>query len=232
MCGRYTACTPSRVLAKILGTPLPELRPRFNIAPGQDVAVVRMSPARQLSFDRLLWGLVPQWAGEGAQAQINARCETAARKPWFRAAFRDRRCLVLADGFYEWKKLGARKQPYYIRLRDESPFAFAGLWEPACGNSAARVGTCCILTTAPNELTGPIHDRMPVILAWKDHEKWLGNGFDDPAALSEVLRPYPSTEMVAYPVSTCVNRLENDSPRCIEPVEERAEAPSEPMLFN
>jgi putative SOS response-associated peptidase YedK len=138
MCGRYTLQTPAATLARILGIPVPEFRVRFNIAPSQDVAVVRLSPSKQLTFGRLRWGLVPPWAGEGAQGQINARCETAAKKPSFRGAFRDRRCLVLADGFYEWKKMGARKQPYYIRLRDESPFAFAGLWGLCPTNASKR----------------------------------------------------------------------------------------------
>jgi putative SOS response-associated peptidase YedK len=202
-----------------LGSAL-DVRPRFNIAPTQPVAVARRSAddaERQPSL--LHWGLIPSWAKERAMGarMINARSETAAEKPSFRAAFRRRRCLVLADGYYEWQKRGKRKQPYFLRLRDDAPFAFAGLWEHWPGTAEQEaVESCTILTTEPNELSRPIHDRMPVILRPDDYELWLDPTVQEPAKLKPLLGPYDSTGMSADPVSTYVNNPRHEGQQCVE----------------
>ncbi|HYT88298.1 MAG TPA: SOS response-associated peptidase, partial [Gemmataceae bacterium] len=167
----------------------------------------------------LRWGLIPNWADEPALGHglINARAETVADKPAFRAAFRQRRCLIAADGFYEWQKLERRKQPYYFRLRDGQPFAFAGLWEHWERDDEA-VETCTILTTTANELVRPLHERMPVILAPRDFDLWLDPKTPKGPALQEVLRPYPAAEMAGYPVGARVNNAKHDEPSCVLPL--------------
>ena len=208
----------------LLGTPL-NLRPRFNVAPSQNVAAVRANDDGH-TLAMLRWGLIPAWARDPAIGHrlINARSETAAEKPSFRAAYRHRRCLIPADGFYEWKREGKTRQPWLFALRDAAPFAFAGLWErwtvptgaALTGSLAERrpgdaVETCTILTTAANETVAPVHGRMPVILPREAHDPWLA-GEDVPLA------PYPVDDMTAHPVSTLVNRPANDDPRCVEPI--------------
>jgi putative SOS response-associated peptidase YedK len=202
---------------------MPELVPRYNIAPTQQVPIVRVtagSPHRSLSLAR--WGLIPSWAKDPSIGNrlINARSETVAEKPSFRSAFKRQRCLVAADGYYEWKKTGAAKQPYHIRLQDGQVFGFAGLWESWSGPRDAPLEqpleTCTIITTAANDFTRQIHDRMPVILRPDDYELWLDPELQEPAPLLPLLRALESDEMVANPVSTFVNRPANDSPRCIE----------------
>jgi putative SOS response-associated peptidase YedK len=192
---------------------LPPMTPRFNVAPTQEVGVVRQ-PAGQREFVWMHWGLVPRWAKDpkiGSQ-MINARAETAADKPAFRDAFKRRRCLVVADGFYEWQKTGGKtKQPYYIHMKDGRPFGFAGLWE-----RWGELESCTILTTSPNDLCAPVHDRMPVILGPADYDRWLDPEVSDPAALAPLLDCYPADEMVAEPVSTHVNRVANNDEKCIE----------------
>lgn len=222
MCGRFTLITPAEALAEQFQLfEIPSLAPRYNIAPTQPVAVVRQVPGDgQRELVLLRWGLVPFWAkdpGIGAR-MINARSETVADKPAFRAAFRRRRCLVPADGFYEWQRLERGKQPFYVRLRDEKPFALAGLWEHWEGPDETTVNSCTLLTTEPNDLIRPVHSRMPVILAPKDYDLWLDPGVQKAELLRPLLRPYPSEGMLAYPVSTWVNKPKNDSPRCIEPL--------------
>lgn len=203
-------------------TPL-NLQPRYNIAPTQDVVVVRMGPEdkrRELSMMR--WGLVPPWAKDmaiGARL-INARAETVAEKPSFRAAYRRQRCLIPADGFYEWQKRpGGAKQPYRITLKDQQPFAFAGLWERWDKASDRRpVHSCVIITTEANDVLRPIHGRMPVILDAADHDTWLDAAGHDGAEVAALLRPYPSDAIAAWPVGTYVNSAANDDPKCLEPV--------------
>jgi putative SOS response-associated peptidase YedK len=193
--------------------------PRYNIAPTQTVATVRApSGIDKREFAFLRWGLVPSWADDPAIGNrlINARSDTAASKPSFRSAFKHRRCLVLADGFYEWQKLGSKKQPHYFRLRDGKPFAFAGLWE-RWEKLGPPVESCTILTTEANDVLRPVHERMPVILDPKDYNLWLDPSPQKPEALQALLRPYPAAEMNGYPVSPLVNNPRNDSPRCIEP---------------
>jgi putative SOS response-associated peptidase YedK len=226
MCGRYTLRTPLSVLSQQflfdLGPAVGELslRPRYNVAPTQEIAVVRAKAAgggRELAI--LHWGLVPSWAKDVRQAAslINARGETVHEKPAFRSAFARRRCLVLADGFFEWKKVGKEKRPYYYRLASEQPFAFAGLWEswrgPA-GSEGPPLESATIITTAANELCRPLHDRMPVILDECDYARWL-----DPATPKEellaLLSPYPAAAMKAQPVNPRVNSSRHDDPECV-----------------
>jgi putative SOS response-associated peptidase YedK len=182
------------------------------------VAVVPNDGKNRLDF--FTWGLIPSWAKDPSigNRMINARAETLAEKPSFRSAFHRRRCLILADGFYEWRKDdGKSKTPMYIRLEDGSPFAFAGLWELWNAPDGSQVLSCTIITTEPNPLMEKIHNRMPVILPEKAYSLWLQSGEADPNALSELLKPYPAEEMVAYPVSRLVNSPDNDLPAVIEP---------------
>jgi putative SOS response-associated peptidase YedK len=208
---------------------------RYNIAPTQNVAIVRQTvenSPRELALVR--WGLIPSWAKDTkiGSTLINARSETIAEKPSFRSAFKKRRCLVLADGYYEWAKApaggakaggkgAAKKQPYYITMQDERAFAFAGLWEfwPGPKDQPQPVETCTILTTDTNELTQDLHDRMPVILRPEDYELWLDPQLQEREPLLPLLVPYPSDEMKLTPVSTLVNNVRNDTPACIAPVD-------------
>jgi putative SOS response-associated peptidase YedK len=197
------------------------MQPRYNIAPTQPVATVRTargSGDREMVF--LRWGLVPSWSKDPSigSRMINARSETVADKPAFRAAFRRRRCLVPADGFYEWQKQNGWKQPFYIHLREGRPFAFAGLWEFWKGEGDVIIESCTLLTTEPNDLIRPLHSRMPVILHPQQYDLWLDPGLDAPERLRPLLRPYPFADMEAYPVSRFVNKPQNDDPRCIEPL--------------
>jgi putative SOS response-associated peptidase YedK len=219
MCGRYTLASPTERLAEEFGVDASstELAPNYNVAPTQQVAAV-LEEGGQRRLEVLRWGLIPPWAddpGIGSR-MINARSETAPGKPSFRRAFRERRCLIPADGFYEWQRTNGAKQPYYIHMEDGRPFAFAGLWESWSKGGEGEVRTCTILTTGANALVGGVHDRMPVILAHDAYDVWL-----DPASerdeLTGLLAPYPVDEMEAYPVSRFVNSPSNNDPRCIEP---------------
>ncbi|GIW78580.1 MAG: DUF159 family protein [Gemmatales bacterium] len=220
MCGRYTLRATPAAIAKEFGlSNVPPLSPRYNIAPTQNVPVVRLAGntgPRELAL--LRWGLIPSWATDLSIGNrlINARSETAADKPAFRAAFRKRRCLVVADGFYEWKKTDGKKQPYFIKRCDDRPFAFAGLWE-SCPHNDERIETCTILTTAANDWMKPLHDRMPVILPPERYDRWLDPTIEQPDELRSLLRPIALEELEAYPVSTLVNNPRFDSPRCVEP---------------
>jgi putative SOS response-associated peptidase YedK len=225
MCGRFTLITPAEVVAEQFQLiEVPSLSPRYNVAPTQPVAAVRPSPGnggRELVL--LRWGLVPFWAKDPAigSRMINARSETVAQKPAFRAAFRRRRCLVPADGFYEWQRQDQGKQPFYIRLGNEKPFAFAGLWEHWEGPDETVIDSCTLLTTEPNDLIRLLHNRMPVILAPSDYDLWLDPGVQEAELLQPLLRPYPSENMIAYPISTWVNSPRNEGPQCIEPLAEQ-----------
>jgi len=223
MCGRFTLRASASVVAEQFGLfDFEPPRPRYNIAPTQPVAVVRHSP-KSLEAPRelvmLRWGLTPSWATDPkiGNRLINARSETVADKPAFRAAFRRRRCLVAADGFYEWRRAGATKQPYFIHRADDRPFAFAGLWERWEGPDHTVLETCALITTEANELMAPIHDRMPVILSPDDYALWLDPAIEDPKRLQPLLRPCPSEALVAYPVGAHVNNPRNDDARCIAP---------------
>jgi len=221
MCGRYSITTPVEALVRLFrfGGPPPNLPPRYNVAPTQQVPIVRRAPAdgeRELAQVR--WGLIPFWAKDAkiGYSLINARAEGVDTKPSFRAAFKSRRCLIPADGFYEWQKKGGGKQPWRITLKDGEPFAFAGLWERwDKAPDGVPVESCTIVTTSANQLVRPLHDRMPVILAPDDYAAWLGE--DEVREVTELLRPYPSEAIRAYPVRTVVNSPKNDGPECIEP---------------
>ncbi len=222
MCGRFSLTAPGQLWFEIFGLhDPPAWAPRYNIAPTQPVATVLVPQDQgQRQFRLLQWGLVPSWAKApdvGAD-MINARVETAATKPAFRAAFRRRRCLVLADGFYEWQRQGQRKQPFYVRLRDGRPFAFAGLWEHWEGPEGQVIDSCTLLTTVPNELIRTFHHRMPVILDPEAHALWLDPAVEEPDRLQPVLRPYPPEAMIAYPVTARVNNPANDTADCIAPL--------------
>lgn len=197
-----------------------ELQPRYNIAPTQPVAVVPNNGENRLEYFQ--WGLIPSWAKDPSigNRMINARADTLAEKPAFRAAFRRRRCLVLADGFFEWRKEPGQKakQPMYIRLQTGVPFAFAGLWEVWNPADGSQILSCTIITTEPNELVGEIHNRMPVILPEEGYASWLDPSEKQPKDLQDLLRPYPSGELMAYPVSTVVNSPSNDTPTCVLPL--------------
>ncbi|HJO33888.1 MAG: SOS response-associated peptidase [Anaerolineales bacterium] len=230
MCGRFTLTIGStRLQAAFPGLLLPEdgppLAPRYNIVPTQPVATILNGETPCLRH--LRWGLIPFWVRDvetGARL-INARAETIAEKPSFHTAFRRRRCLIPADGFYEWQRLSSgRRQPVYVRLQSHGVFAFAGLWErwsPPEGGETNALYSCAIITTAPNELLESIHNRMPVILPPSAYQAWLAPGDVSAAALQSLLRPYPAAEMNAYPVACTVNNPRNDSPDCVRSVERR-----------
>jgi len=223
MCGRFTISTPADVVAEAFGLEAAvPLSPRYNVAPSQDVAVVRRrgDGRRELAF--LRWGLIPSWAKDPAIGDrlINARAETAAEKPSFRAALRRRRCLVLADGFFEWAATSRGKQPYLIRFADRRPFGMAGLWETWSAAEGGSIESCTILTTSPNRVVAPLHDRMPVILPQPAHEQWLGAVEADPAGLAPLLVAHEPEGMIAFPVSRLVNNPANDGPDCVEPAVE------------
>jgi putative SOS response-associated peptidase YedK len=194
----------------------PNLRPRYNIAPTQDVLAVRLDDSGNQEAVQLRWGLIPFWAKEEkiAYSTINTRAETVAKKPAFREAFKKRRCLIAADGYYEWKPEGGGKQPYRITLDPEQPFSFAGLWE-RWERPEKVVESCTIIVTSANELTRDIHDRMPVILEPADYDRWLSG-----AGGEELLRPYPSEKMRRYPVSRAVGNVKNTEPELIAPIAE------------
>lgn len=219
MCGRYSLTTPTEAMRQVLlFDNLPNLEPRYNIAPTQSAPVVRLDQAaggRVLSL--LRWGLVPSWAKEigiGAR-MINARAETVAEKPSFRAAFRARRCLVAADGFYEWQNTATGKQPWRICLADRRPFAFAGLWERWRGPDG-EVETFTIITTEAGPGIRAIHPRMPVILAPTDHAAWLAPA-TPPGTLKPMLAPYPDDRLTSYQIDDRIGNVRNDDPGLIEP---------------
>lgn len=198
------------------------ITPRYNIAPGQPVAVVPNDGTNRLDF--FIWGLIPSWAKDPRMSNrlINARAETLSEKPAFRAAFRRRRCLILADGFYEWRKEpnGKTKTPMVVRLKSHSPFAFAGLWEIWHSPDGSQVLSCAIITTPPNELLASIHDRMPAILPSQAYFDWLTPAEMPPSKLQQLLRPYPAEELIAYPASRAVNNPDLDTPELILPYQE------------
>jgi putative SOS response-associated peptidase YedK len=221
MCGRFTRRSSGESVAEAFDLlEAPDPLPRFNIAPGQPVAVVRqMAQAQERLLVFLRWGLIPDWADDPSIGDrlANARSETAATKPSFRRAFRSRRCLVVADGFYEWQKINGRKQPYFVGLQIDRPFSLAGLWE-RWEKHGEPVESCTILTTDANELMQPIHERMPVILPPDHYDLWLDPQCQDTTKLATLLRPYPSTHMLAFRVSTLVNNPKNDMPQCVEAI--------------
>jgi putative SOS response-associated peptidase YedK len=220
MCGRFVlTASPEAIQTAFNLTTVPEgLTARYNVAPSQPVAVITNEDPKTLTFHR--WGLIPSWAKDIAIGNklINARADTAAEKPSFRAAFRRRRCLIPANGFYEWQKRTGGKAPMFIHLKEYKVFAFAGLWEVWHSPDGDELRTCTILTTEPNDFVRSIHDRMPVILQPSDYEKWLAPGEQSPDALKPLMKPLDAALMTAHEVSKLVNKATVDTPELIAPV--------------
>jgi putative SOS response-associated peptidase YedK len=222
MCGRFALKTPPRSIQEHFHLPeTVNLSPRYNIAPSQAIAVVRHLPGKRFpQQDMLRWGLIPHWAKDMkiSYKMINARAETLAQKPSFREAFKKRRCMIAADGFYEWKHSGKAKQPIYVQMKNGAVFGIAGLWESWNSPEGNIVESCTIVTTSANRLISEIHDRMPVILPPEQYETWLQ---DSPPehSLQQLLMPYPADAMEAYQVSSIVNSPKNDTPACILPID-------------
>jgi putative SOS response-associated peptidase YedK len=221
MCGRFTlTINPAEAQETFSSFSFPQqFAPRFNIAPTQPVLVIPNDD--QNTADFFVWGLIPMWAkdpGIGSR-MINARAETLEEKPAFRSSLKYKRCLILADGFYEWKGAEGKKvkTPFFIHMKDRKPFAFAGLWDSWNSPDGSLVKSCTIITTEPNELTGIIHNRMPVILHPRDYAKWLNPSPQTPDQLKPLLKPFAADLMDAYPVSTLVNTPANDRPELVVP---------------
>ncbi len=221
MCGRYELHTQPAALALAFGLPFPpQMRPRYNIAPMQDVPIVRRKSTGERELVEVRWGLVPRWAKDPAigNRMINARSETLADKPSFRMALKRHRCLLPADGFYEWKRTASgTKQPLHIGMKDASPFAFAGLFERWLSPAGEVLDTCTIITTEANALLAPLHDRMPMIVPPVAYDRWLDAANED---IADLLAPFPGDLMSYHPVSTRVNSVRNDDAKLIVRVDE------------
>ena len=218
MCGRYTLIASPQALRALFGyEEQPNFPPRYNIAPTQPVAIVRVVEG-QRQFALMRWGFLPSWAGDPKKFSllINARGETVRDKPAYQAAMKRRRCLIPADGFYEWQVKGGDKRPFYVRARSGTPLAFAGLWETWTGPNGEELDTAVIVTTRANEMLGAIHERMPAIVAPEAFDLWLGAA--DVAAAAALIAPAPGNLLEAREVSTAVNRTANDHPQLIEPI--------------
>ncbi|MBI5825705.1 MAG: SOS response-associated peptidase [Chloroflexi bacterium] len=222
MCGRFTLTVNPAELQDAFGDFIfpNQFAPRFNIAPSQPVLAIPNDAKNKADF--FSWGLIPSWSKDPTIANrlINARGETIAEKPSFRGGFKYKRCLIPADGFYEWKAQGGEKTkvPYFIHMKDRQPFAFAGLWDEWRSPDGGTLLTCTIITTEPNELMATLHNRMPVILDQKDYEQWLDAAPQTPERLLPLIKPFPADKMSAYAVSTLVNKPGNDRPECVVPL--------------
>ncbi len=223
MCGRFTLTVdPAELQENFANFTFPNrFAPRFNIAPTQPVLAVPNDG--QMRGDFFVWGLIPSWAKDPAMGSrlINARAETLGEKPSFRAAYKYRRCLIPADGFYEWKAVPGQKAkvPHFIHLKSRQPFALAGLWEEWHSPNGSQIRSCTIITTEPNELMASLHNRMPVILPPAAYAEWLDTAIRTPNSLNALLKPYPADEMAAYPVATLVNSPQNDRPELVVPIQ-------------
>src|SRR5262245_51633091 len=224
MCGRYRLSRRKQIIEESFDTAdwQDDWSPRYNIAPTQPVPVIRQhpkEPVRQISL--MKWGLVPNWARDAsiASSTINAKSETASEKPAFRDPFKYRRCLIPADGFYEWKRSGSSKQPYCFEVQNGEVFAFAGLWDGWKDADGQWIKTCSILTTLPNAVTATVHNRMPVILDRECYELWLDPSVTSVEVISELLKPFDARLMRCYPISAKVNHVANDDEECSRPVE-------------
>lgn len=221
MCGRFVLEHRAGQLAEVYRlSSVPEFAPRYNIAPGQQVAVVRQHDGRDREMVFLHWGLVPSWAKDpaGGYKMINARSETAHQKPSFKQALHARRCIIPASGFYEWEKSGKDKLPHYIRRRDGDVMSLAGLWEQWKSPDGRELQSCSILTTVANSLIKGLHERMPVILPRDELALWLGRDTDDVGRLAELFHPFPSDQLEEYAVAKVVNSPLHDSSSCILPI--------------
>jgi putative SOS response-associated peptidase YedK len=222
MCGRFEIHAALEVIARIFGIAPGDVRidynPNYNAAPTNDVPVVVENGKRRLILCR--WGFLPAWAKDEKTgfSMINARAETVAEKPAFREAFRKHRCIVVADGFYEWRKAGTARIPLHIHLRSREPMGLAGLYSVWTSPEGKEIRTCTIIVTDANELVAPVHERMPVILHPADYDRWLDPGLQDALALQPLLKPYPPEELGIHAVSKKVNSPRNNSPDLIEPV--------------
>lgn len=219
MCGRFTLTKDTTEITQRwqIDRIEVEVKPRYNIAPTQNVLIVTDDGERELV--QMRWGLIPSWAEDPnvGNHMINARAETVAEKPSFRDSLKKRRCLVLADGFYEWQKLGTVKQPVHIVLKSREVFGFAGLWDTWESPDGQKINSCTIITTTANELLKPVHDRMPAILDREAEDVWLDPLVLDSARLLPLLKPYPPEQMEFYPVSQIINSPTHDSPTCLVP---------------
>ncbi len=225
MCGRFTLTLNREQLQAAwpqFRLP-PMVQPRYNIAPGQPIVAVPNDGTQQATF--FLWGLIPAWSPK-PRGLINARAETLAARPSFRAAYRRRRCLILADGFYEWPRGKGEKAPWWFTLQDGRPFALAGLWEMWVAPDGGEIPTCAIITVPANEVVAPVHPRMPAILPAEAYAAWLDPGERTPEELQPLLRPYPAQALRGYPVSPRVNDPRFDDPACLEPYR-----PAQPRLW-
>ena len=220
MCGRYSLTSSLNELAQRFEFDSePEgFVPRYNVAPTQQVLAVVGGEPRRAGFMR--WGLIPSWSKDGPSSRplINARAETVAEKPSFRDSLKRRRCLILADGFYEWQKVGDGKRPMRVTMRSGEPFAFAGLWSKWTDAEGSSISSCAIITTAANEVLKPIHHRMPVILSKEVEDLWLDTALDDSQTLTQLLEPFPEDALEAYEVSALVNSASNDRPEVATPI--------------
>lgn len=221
MCGRYGLNHPDPVLADwYRASSMPEFRPRYNIAPTMDILTVRET-GRGRTGSMMHWGLIPFWTKDLKRAPVmnNARAETVASKPMFRQAFRERRCLIAASGFFEWQARGKHKQPYFISARDGTPLSFAGIWGTwLAEDTGETIDSCAIITTECNALMQPIHDRMPVILATEQWDAWLDPDYKADDALLALLKPYDAQRMQAWPVSAAVGKVANQGEQLIQPL--------------
>ncbi|MEF3304261.1 SOS response-associated peptidase [Paenibacillus sp. GYB003] len=222
MCGRYTITVSLEELMLFFSIDQPNVPfhiPRYNVAPMQMVPAI-LNDGERNRLGELRWGLVPVWAKDPkiGNLMINARSETITEKPAFRGLLTRKRCVIPADGFYEWKKEGSKKQPYRIVLRSRTLFGFAGLYDTWTGPNGEKISTCTVITTTPNKLMEDIHDRMPVILQPEDEEVWLDRKNQDKDFLQSILRPYDASDMYAYPVGSAVGNVRNNSPDLIEAI--------------
>ena len=224
MCGRYTLSNPGDLLAELGVETTEPIKARYNIAPTQRVPAVRATADSSRELVNLRWGLIPFWAKDIkiGNRMINARSETVATKPAFRTSLRRKRCAILADGFFEWKKMDDGKQPFHIHLADHKPFVFAGLWDRWDKGPIDPIESFTILTTHPTDTVAELHDRMPVILTPEALDLWLDPTVDDASRLVKVLQPYEAGAIEFSPVSKMVNRPSNDAPQCIVPIEPEA----------
>jgi putative SOS response-associated peptidase YedK len=223
MCGRFSQNITPEFISNVLGVKdVPSMQDRFNIAPSQKLWAARQTTnTEDRELVHLKWGLIPSWAKDASigTRQFNARSETVAEKPSFRAAFKQRRCLIPASGFIEWEKLEDGKQPYYFHMKDKEPFSLAGIWEQwVDAESQQSIESCTILTTEANKIVGRIHDRMPVIIPRDYYGLWLQQEVRKQEQLQELLVPYPADEMDSYQISKLVNSFRNDTVECIEPL--------------
>lgn len=221
MCGRFVRARAAETYGDFFGVPnVPKLFASFNIAPTQQVLALRIQDNAK-AWAALRWGLIPSWAQDKKRPLINARAETVGERPTFRDAFKKRRCLIVADGYYEWQATGKKaKQPYYFCLNDDRPFAFAGLWE-TWAKDGESMESCAIVTTKANDLGRPIHDRMPVILRDNEADAWIDPVVEEPKMLATLLRAFPAGLMTCYAVGPAVGNVRNNSPACVVPLAAR-----------